>query len=80
MLKLVMFEGMKVTLAGVLLGLGGAFALTRLMSGLLFEVSAADPAVYTAIAALLAVTAMVAVCLPARRATRVDPVLALRPR
>jgi putative ABC transport system permease protein len=77
-LNLVMSEGVKLTSGGVLLGLLGAFALTRLMTGLLFGVSAVDPIVFTAIALLLAATALLAAYLPARRAARVNPVQALK--
>jgi ABC-type antimicrobial peptide transport system permease subunit len=63
---------------GVALGLGGAALLTRLMESLLFGVGALDPATYAAVSALLIVTGGLAGYLPARRATRVDPTLALR--
>jgi ABC-type antimicrobial peptide transport system permease subunit len=63
---------------GVALGLGGAALLTRLMESLLFGVTALDPATYVAVAAVLTATGVLAGYLPARRATRVDPMLALR--
>ena len=77
-LRLVLRSGMTLTLAGVVLGLGSALALTRLMDSLLFHVSAVDPATYAAGALVLATVAMLACYIPARRATRVDPMIALR--
>jgi putative ABC transport system permease protein len=77
-LKLVLGEGMKLATGGVLVGLLSALALTRLMAGLLFGVSALDPVVFTAIALLLAATALLATYLPARRAAQVNPVVALK--
>ncbi|HET9482269.1 MAG TPA: ABC transporter permease, partial [Candidatus Polarisedimenticolia bacterium] len=77
-LRMVLAQGLRLTLAGVLFGLAGAFALTRTMSSLLFDVSALDPATYVAVALLLALVAMAAVWVPARRATRADPMIALR--
>ena len=77
-LKLVVRQGMVVVLIGVVLGLAGAFALTRVMSSLLFEVTAKDPITFGAVAALLLAVAFIACYLPARRATKVDPLVALR--
>jgi predicted permease len=77
-LRLVVGEGMKLTLIGALLGLGGALALTRLVKTLLFGVSATDPLTFLAVAAVLMMVALLACWLPARRATKVDPITALR--
>jgi putative ABC transport system permease protein len=62
----------------VTLGLGAAFALTRVMRGLLFGVSATDPATFAAVAGVLAMVALLASYLPARRAARLDPAAVLR--
>jgi len=77
-LGLVMKQGLALAGAGLALGLGGAFAATRLLTSFLFDVKSGDPATYLGVAALLAVVAMAASYLPARRATQIDPLAALR--
>jgi len=77
-LGLIVAHGARLTVLGLVLGLVGALALTRWMQSLLFEVSATDPITFIAVIALLGATAMVAIYAPARRATRVDPLVALR--
>jgi putative ABC transport system permease protein len=77
-LKLVLREGMTLTLIGIAIGLLGSFALTRLMATLLFGVSAKDPFTFISVAILLAAVALLACYIPARRATKVDPLVALR--
>ena len=75
---MVLREGVTMTAAGLLCGLAGAVVLTRLMASLLFGVSATDPGVYVGISLLLLSVAVAACYLPARRATRIDPMVALR--
>jgi putative ABC transport system permease protein len=77
-LKLIVGQGMVLTLFGVGLGVLGAFALTRLMSSLLYGVTATDPFTFVVVSALLMAVAILACYVPGRRATRVDPMIALR--
>jgi ABC-type antimicrobial peptide transport system permease subunit len=76
-LALVLKKGMMLALLGVVIGVAGAFALTRLMSSLLYEVSTSDPLTYAGISLVLLVVAFCACYLPARRATKIDPLVAL---
>ncbi len=77
-LMLILRQGLLLTAIGIATGLAGALALTRVMSGLLFGVGSTDPATFAAIALLLTFVSLVACYLPARRATRVSPLIALR--
>jgi putative ABC transport system permease protein len=77
-LQLVVREGMTVALAGIAAGLAGAFALKRALSSLLFGIRPHDPATFALVASVLAASAFVACLLPARRAARIDPMIALR--
>lgn len=77
-LRLVLGEGMKMAALGLIIGLAAAFGLTRLMASLLFGVSATDPLTFTVVAILLMGVALAACYIPARRAMRVDPIVALR--
>ena len=73
-----MKEGVKFSLAGIIFGLAGAFALTRLLSSELYGVSPADPLTFVGVALLMAMVTLVACYVPTRRALRVDPLTALR--
>jgi len=76
--KMVVFQGMRLAIVGVVVGLGAAWGLSRLMASLLYGVKATDPAVFAVMPALLAIVSFVAVWLPARRASTVNPLVALR--
>jgi len=77
-MRLVLRQGMKLVLLGVALGTGAALAVTRVVKFLLFGLSATDPLSYAGVALLLTMVGLLACYLPARRATRVDPMVALR--
>jgi putative ABC transport system permease protein len=77
-LKLILGRGLRLTTLGLGIGLAGAFALTRFMRNLLYDVSPADPPTFLAVVVILTVFALMACYVPARRATRVDPLIALR--
>jgi len=77
-MRLILKHGLKLALIGVAIGIAASLALTRLMSSLLFGVSATDPVTFTGVAVLLVVVSLAACYVPARRAMRVDPMVALR--
>jgi len=77
-LKLILGNGMALALIGVAAGLAGAFALTRLIAGVLFGVSATDAGTFVTVSVGLIAVALLACYIPARRATKVDPLVALR--
>jgi ABC-type antimicrobial peptide transport system permease subunit len=77
-LKLVIREGLSLTFIGVAVGLTAALALTRFLGSLLFGVGATDPLSFAGVAVLFAIVALAACYIPARRAMRVDPLVALR--
>jgi putative ABC transport system permease protein len=77
-LKLVVKNGMTLALIGVVIGVGGALAMTRLMASLLFEVAATDATTFVTVSVGLLAVALLACFIPARRATKVDPLVALR--
>jgi putative ABC transport system permease protein len=77
-LRLIVGQGMQLVVIGIVLGIGAALALTRLMASLLYNVSATDPLIFAAVSGLLMSVALLACYLPARRATRVDPLQVLR--
>jgi predicted permease len=78
MMKMILTQGMRLVIVGVVIGLAAAFGLTRLLAGLLFGVKAGDPLTFAAVALILTVVALFAAFVPAQRATRIDPILALR--
>jgi putative ABC transport system permease protein len=78
MMRLVVGQGLRLALVGVGLGLAGAFALTRFLASLLFGVTSTDPASYAGVVSLLLGIVFLACYIPARRAMRVDPMVALR--
>ena len=77
-LRLVVGQAMRLTIIGVGIGLAGAYAVTRLMASVLFGVSATDPPTFIGVTVILGLSAVIAAWLPAERATRVDPMVALR--
>ena len=77
-MNLVLGQGFRLVIIGVVAGLAGAFVLTRFLSAMLFNVKSYDPLTFAAVALLLAAVAMLASYVPARRAMRVDPIVALR--
>ena len=77
-LRLVVMEGMKPALTGVAIGIAAALALGRVMASLVYQVKPSDPLTFVAVAALLGFIALLACVIPAYRASRVDPVIALR--
>ena len=77
-LRLIIGEGMAVGVVGIAAGLAASFALSRALSSLLFAVPAHDPATFATVAAALTLVALAACAIPARRASRVDPMIALR--
>jgi putative ABC transport system permease protein len=76
--RMIVRQGMGLALAGVIVGSVAAFGLSRVMQSLIFGVSTTDPVTFVSVAALLSFVAFLATWLPARRATRVDPIVALR--
>jgi putative ABC transport system permease protein len=77
-LKLILSHGVKLTVIGVAIGLVGAYVVTRALSSLLYGVSATDPTIFVLVSLLLILVALLASYAPARRATKVDPLVALR--
>jgi ABC-type antimicrobial peptide transport system permease subunit len=76
--KMVVWQGMRLALAGVVIGVGAAFGLSRLVANMLYGVKQWDPAVFTTVPLVLGVAALIAVWLPAQRASRLNPTEALR--
>jgi len=77
-LRLILGQGLILTTIGIVAGLAGAFAVTRYLESMLFGLTALDPTVFVAVTVILTLTAVTACYVPARRATRVDPIVALR--
>jgi putative ABC transport system permease protein len=77
-LKMVLLNGLKPILIGVIVGVGASYGLTKLMASQIYGVTATDPWTYAGVVAVLAIVGVIACLLPARRATRVDPLIALR--
>jgi len=77
-LRMVLGEGMLLTVIGITVGICGAFTLTRFLASLLFDIKPTDPVTFAGVAALLLIVALAACYIPARRAMRVDPMVALR--
>jgi putative ABC transport system permease protein len=77
-LRMVLRQGLGLALLGVAIGLGASFGLTRLMKTMVFGVTTTDPVTFAVVTAVLVAVALIACWIPARRATRVDPVIALR--
>jgi putative ABC transport system permease protein len=77
-LRLVVRQGMTMTLIGLAVGLAGAFALSRVLRGMLYGVSPTDPLTFIGVSLVLLIVALLACLIPARRATHVDPIIALR--
>jgi putative ABC transport system permease protein len=77
-LQVVLRQGLMLAVAGLAIGAAGAFVLTRFLTGVLFGISAVDPLTFAAMVALLGATTIFACYVPARRATKVDPTIALR--
>jgi putative ABC transport system permease protein len=77
-MTLVLRRGLVLAAAGIVIGVAGAIGLTRYMSGMLFDLTPLDPTTYVAVTILFALVALLACYLPARRATKLDPMMALR--
>src|SRR5262249_60096177 len=77
-MKIILEHGSRLTLVGIILGLGGALALTRLMASLLYGVSPKDPLTFVMVSVVVAIVALAATSIPSLRAMKVDPTVALR--